>query len=178
MTDLGLIVDSMLTWNEHIIDINNKASQRLGLLKRTLGYKINQSIKLHCYKFLVQPLLEYCTPIWSNFSRKNVEKLEAVQRRGTSYILNDFKHEIDHRARLSQCEILPLSYRTYLVLSFLVNILHESNYLDFEANFRFLPATRSLITNNNIFNFSHYENNFLTKQLMFETDFLMLTEYS
>ena len=73
-SDLGVQVDRKLEWNEHINTITNKANQRLGLVKRTLGYNTSQAVKTQCYKSLIQPLLEYCTPLWSNCSRKNVEK--------------------------------------------------------------------------------------------------------
>ena len=63
VSDLGLLVDERLTWNDHM---TNKANQRLGLVKRTLGYKVSSDIKLQCSKSMVVPLLEYGTAIWSN----------------------------------------------------------------------------------------------------------------
>ena len=56
-TDLGLAVNSKLNWTKHIKSIMSKANQRLKLVKRTLEYNTDQSMKLHCYKTLVQPLL-------------------------------------------------------------------------------------------------------------------------
>ena len=141
-SDLGIQVDSKLEWSEHINIITNKANQRLGLVKRTLGYNTSQAVKVQCYKSLIQPLLEYCTPLWSNCSRKNVERLESVQRRATAYILNDYKHDIDYRIRLISCDLLPLSFRReFLDLSFFVNILLENNCINFENYFRFAVAT-------------------------------------
>ena len=62
ISDLGLIVDENLNWKEHIKCITNKANQRLGLVKRTLGHNMKSEIKLQSYKSLVQLILEYCTP--------------------------------------------------------------------------------------------------------------------
>ena len=138
------MVDSKLEWTEHITNITNRANQRLGLVKRTIGYKASSAIKLQCYKSLIQPLLEYCTPVWSNCNRQNVEKIEAIQRRATSYILNDFQHEMDYRTRLTQCELLPLSYRrSFLDLSFFMSMLLDSNCINFESHLKFLPQTRT-----------------------------------
>ena len=114
------------------------------MVKRTLGYKTSSAIKLQCYKSLIQPLLEYCTPVWSNCNRQNVEKIEAIQRRATSYILNDFHHQMDYRTRLATCELLPLSYRrSFLDLSFFMNMLLDSNCLNFESYLKFLPESRT-----------------------------------
>ena len=119
LSDLGLIVDERLNWNYHIVHVTNKANQRLGLVKRTLGYNMSREIKLQCYKSMVQPILEYGKTIWSNCSRRNIKKIE--HRRGTRYIINDYQNEIDYRTRLSTCNLLPLTFRrTYLDLSFLV----------------------------------------------------------
>ena len=143
-SDLGVLVDTKLEWSEHINNITNKANQRLGLVKRTLGYNTSSTVKLQCYKSLIQPLLEYCTPVWSNCSRKNAEKVESVQRRATAYIMNDYQHERDYKTRLTTCDLLPLSYRRiFLDLSFLMNSLLENNCINFETHFKFLPATRT-----------------------------------
>ena len=128
LSDLGLIVDERLSWNEHTISISNKANQRLGLVKRTLGYNASKDIKLQCYKSMVQPLLEYRTSIWSNCSRKSIERIENVQRRGTRYILNDYQHLMDYKTRLNRCEFIPLSYRrVYLDLTSLMIVIMEMN---------------------------------------------------
>ena len=61
LSDLGLTVDSRLNWNDHVINITNKANQRLGLhvVKRILGYNINQGIKLEAiHRREVQELLK------------------------------------------------------------------------------------------------------------------------
>ena len=127
-TDLGLVVDSKLSWNEHITYITSNADQRLGFVKRTLRFNINQPVKLQCYKTLVQPVLGYCTPVWSDCNRKNIEKVESIQRRATKCIMNDFQQDADNKTHLDACNILPLTYRrTYLDLTYLLNIYNNNN---------------------------------------------------
>ena len=48
--------------------------------------------------------------VWSVTSKQNLRKLESVQRRATSYILNAPQNE-SYKSRLQKCKLLPLSYR-------------------------------------------------------------------
>jgi hypothetical protein len=57
--DLGLTITNNLSWDIHVKNIIKKANQRLGLVKRTLGYNVNYKVKLAAYVALVRPILEY-----------------------------------------------------------------------------------------------------------------------
>ena len=58
--------------------------------------------------------------------------------------MNDFQHNLDYKARLISCELLPLTHRrVFLDLSFFMNLLMDHNCLNFDNHFRFLPQTRT-----------------------------------
>ena len=38
--------------------------------------------------------------IWSNTSRKNIEKNETIQRKATKFITNDYQHDTNYESRL------------------------------------------------------------------------------
>ena len=46
---------------------------------------------------LVRSILEYCSVVWSPYTKRNIKKIEGVQRRATKYIL---KTEDDYDTRL------------------------------------------------------------------------------
>ena len=46
--DLGVIVNNRLNWFDYIESIVKKANQRLGLIKRTLGFSVNENVKKTC----------------------------------------------------------------------------------------------------------------------------------
>jgi hypothetical protein len=48
---------------------------------------MDKDMFLVLYKSIVRPLLEYCTPVWSPYLKKDVRKIESIQRRATKLIL-------------------------------------------------------------------------------------------
>ena len=86
--DLGITITNSLSWNKHIESIISKASRMSGLVKRTLGWHSSTRTKYIMYCPLVRPLLEYCTPLWSGTSCKNIKSLEKIQRSMARYILH------------------------------------------------------------------------------------------
>ena len=107
--DLGVIITSSLSWNNHIDNIISKAARISGLIKRTLGWHASSQTKYIMYCSLVRPLLEYCTVVWSGTSRKNIKNIEKIQRSMTRYVFN--YAEVDYKDRLLMTSILPLSMR-------------------------------------------------------------------
>jgi hypothetical protein len=123
-TDLGILINNKLTWDDHIVNIVKRANMRLGLIKRTLGYTCSTDVKLICYKSLVRPLLEFTSQVWYCNNKKLILKLESVQRRATKFILNDFNST--YHDRLLRLNLLPLTLRReFLDTVFFYNCHHQ-----------------------------------------------------
>ena len=77
----------------------------LGLIRQTIMYKEKQLI-VPLYKAIVRPLLEYFIQAWRPYHRKDIDKLERIQRRTTKMIpeLRDLSYE----SRLLQCDLTTL----------------------------------------------------------------------
>ena len=60
-------------------------SQVIKLLERTIMYKKKQII-VPLYKSIVGPHLEYCIQAWRPYRKKDIDKLERIQRRATKMI--------------------------------------------------------------------------------------------
>jgi hypothetical protein len=122
--DLGVIVCDNLNWSIHVNNCIRKANQRLGIVKRTIGFNVSPDLKLMVYKALVRPLLEYASVIWSQpYNKKLIKKIESVQRRATKYILNNYA--LNYAGRLKACSLLPLTYRReFLDCIFFYNYLN------------------------------------------------------
>ena len=82
----------------------SKGNQILGLIRRTIMYKEKQLI-VPLYKAIV----EYCIQAWRPYRKKDIDKLERIQRRATKIIpeLRDLSYE----SRLLQCSLTTLETR-------------------------------------------------------------------
>jgi hypothetical protein len=128
--DLGIEVSDNLKWTGHIDKIVKKASQRLGLIIRTLGYDAPLQAKKTAYVSLVRSILETGSQIWSPTDKENILSLEKIQRKATNYILNNpyitqpgYKN---YHERLLEIGLLPLTYRREIAdISFLCKHLYS-----------------------------------------------------
>ena len=92
--DLGVWCTSDLKPSLHCRKAAVKASQALGLIRRT--FKINSAeMFLFLYKMYVRPLLEYYVQSWSPYLARDINILEKVQRRATKHVygLNSLPYE-------------------------------------------------------------------------------------
>jgi ribonucleases P/MRP protein subunit RPP40 len=80
--DLGVEVDSHLTFNQHIDSVVSRAHLRACQILRCFASK-DPEILFKAFTTYVRPLLEYCSPVWSPVTIGNINKLESVQRRFT-----------------------------------------------------------------------------------------------
>ena len=72
--DLGVIMNNQFSWIEHQVLITNKASQMLGLTKRTCHFLLNSRRKHTLYLALVRSQFEHCSVIWHPVSLVQIQK--------------------------------------------------------------------------------------------------------
>ena len=72
---------SLYVWvvGQHISEISFKATKTLGFLRRNLAFAPKSTMEVE-YKTLVRPKLEYAAPIWSPYSKLQINQVEKVQR--------------------------------------------------------------------------------------------------
>ena len=115
--DLGVIVSSSFSWDQHIDALLSKASSRLGLLKRTMHFIKCQKQRRAFYLAVVRSQFEHCAQVWRPTSETSQNKLERIQRRAVKWILSEEGHsynEFEYLMRLRDLDLLPLSKRFLL----------------------------------------------------------------
>ena len=75
--DLGVTLDSNLTYNEHIVSTVSSCMSRLGQINR-VKYIFDKRALIIIINALVSKLF-YCSSVWSNTTQANLDKLQAVQ---------------------------------------------------------------------------------------------------
>ena len=78
--DLGIIVNSDLSWTDHLNHICLKAYRSLNLIRRTLSTSSPVSLKKRLYISLVHSHLSYCSQLWRPHLIKDITNIERVQR--------------------------------------------------------------------------------------------------
>jgi len=77
--DLGVLIDSNLSFVEHISHIVAKAHARAYLIHKCFLSR-DTSTLVRTFTTYVRPLLEYCSCIWSPHFKNGIYKVESVQR--------------------------------------------------------------------------------------------------
>ena len=88
--------------------MKKKANKILGFIKRHIQNKSKQVV-LPLYNALVRPHLEYAVQFWSPNLRKDVERLEKIQKRATKMIA-DIGHK-SYSRRLEELNLFSLEQR-------------------------------------------------------------------
>ena len=76
--DLGMTLDSSLTYDKHIVDTVSKCITELCQINRVKHIFDKHTLTL-IINALVFSKMYYCSSVWSSTSKKNISKLQSVQ---------------------------------------------------------------------------------------------------
>ena len=77
---LRILINSKLSWSDHIARMCNKAKKIWGLNYRRLYKDSSSDTHRALYISLVRPHLEYTAQLWDLYTHRDVNKLQAAQR--------------------------------------------------------------------------------------------------
>ena len=78
--DLGVDISDDFNFNNHCDRILSKASQKLGMIRRTCNFVNDIKRRRILYLALVRSQFEHCSQIWHPFHISHIEKFEALQK--------------------------------------------------------------------------------------------------
>ena len=84
---LGVILDSKLTFSQHIENIKTKAVPKINSLER-ISYYVNKDTILYLYKSLVLSQIEYADIVYDGLSKKDSKFLQRIQNKALKSILH------------------------------------------------------------------------------------------
>ena len=106
--DLGVIVDSDMSFEEHILKKVAVANAMVGLIRRTFSY-LDPKMFSKLFTAFVRPHLEYAQAVWSPHTMKHIDLIENVQIRATK-LVDGFKN-LTYKERLEKLNLQTLAYR-------------------------------------------------------------------
>ena len=106
--DLGVTVSANMTVSEQCGLAAAKGNQIVGFIIRNITY-VDKILIIPLYKAIVRPHLEYSIQAWRPYQRKNIDKLEIIQRRATK-LIPELKH-LFYERRLLECRLTTLETR-------------------------------------------------------------------
>ncbi len=111
-SDLGVIIDEKLSFNEHIDSISRKSFQMLGFIFRCGRFFSNKSSILALYNALVRSRLEYCSSVWNPLYVNSIDQIERVQKRFSRMFFFKFNIEPqEYDKRLNHLNLHSLETR-------------------------------------------------------------------
>jgi hypothetical protein len=163
--DLGIVLDSKLTFIDHYNTIIHKANNMLGFIKR-FCYNFHDPYTIKTlYIAYVRSILEYCSIVWSPFSATHEERLESVQKQFLLYALRKLSWTSfplpSYEARCMLIDIQTLKERRkYAMVSFVNDIVsHRIDSTTILSKLNFYAPTRHLRTRS-LFSIVQYRTNY------------------
>ena len=147
---LGMYINSHLKWSDHVKHITAKASRSLNYLRHTL-FASPSTVKSAAYNCLVRPLLEYASPVWYLHTARDIDRLEAIQRRAARWVCGSRWNPHSHNWSKSSTSCLqdlrwPVLHtrQSYFTITQVHDILHDRVSIPFNSHFKFSSTnTRS-----------------------------------
>lgn len=106
--DLGVIIDSDLSFEKHASEKINKANSIVGLIRRTF-VSLDEVIFRSLFTALIRPILEYANQVWCPYKIKDITAIENVQRRATRLVPS--LRDLSYSDRLKKLNLPTLAYR-------------------------------------------------------------------
>ena len=121
--DLGIMICKDLTWTQQAERRSSKATGAFQMIKRNISPITIWQTKRNLYICYIVPILSYGMVLWKP-SKEDMKKMETVQKRATSWILNT--KQLDYKERLKRLQLLPFSlYQELHVVLMFIDILND-----------------------------------------------------
>ena len=113
--DLGVDINTKLSFDDQCNRLLSKAKQQFGITKRTCFFVNDIRRRRALYLSLVRSQFEHCSPIWRPIGKTMLDKLESFQKLCIKWILSEeyirYNSYIIYIQKCRQVNLLPLAKR-------------------------------------------------------------------
>jgi hypothetical protein len=129
--DLGVILDSQLTFQHHYDRISSSGRCVLGFVKRRVKELNEPYLCKMLYSALVQPILEYASIVWNPYRKVHSDRIESVQKQFLLFALRGLGFEgfvlPPYKSRLLLLNMTTLERRREVAsATFIFDLLHDN----------------------------------------------------
>ena len=129
------MVDSCISWTEHVDTLSKRVSSRIGLMSRIKNYLDSSTSKL-IYNAIVLPLLDYYDIVWDCCNASSKAKLQSLQNRACKVILKSEPPQskwltLEERRRFHKAIVMYKCFTVLSILKYTTTILEERTFLQF-----------------------------------------------
>nr|CAD2194430.1 unnamed protein product [Meloidogyne enterolobii] len=137
--DLGILIDSKMSFNNHINMIIKNAYLKSYQITRIIKSR-DLNLLVNIYKTYIRPQLEYATEVWNPHMKYQIEKIERIQKLFTKNIYK-------------KCGLIKVPYEERLNTCKLEKLIDRRKIADLSAVFKIIKGFTSL-NSQKYFNFS------------------------
>lgn len=169
-TYLGCIIDDKLSWNSQISNIIRNVAPKLNFIKRNKK-SLPINVLTEVYNKYIQPVLEYCSTIWSYTSSYNINRIISLQHklaraitgtydfinvRGADLLkdlhINDFKSRRDYHMNVLMYKCVHGHAPSHLVngVTLASEMTSRSTRFNNDLNL-YIPKSKYVLCNSSIF---------------------------
>ena len=87
--DLGVVINTKLTWKAQCDSLISKANRQLGLVRRTCYFITDTKQRHALYLSLVRSIFEHCCQVWAPQDVKSLNAFDLLQKRAVKWILKE-----------------------------------------------------------------------------------------
>ena len=168
---LGVLIDSTLTWKNHIDNVSSKISKSIGLLYK-IRHFVTMDIMKILYYSLVYPHLLYAIEVWGSADDTHLNKLFLLQKRIVRLITFSDKRQTDYSFLPSDPLFLKLGIHKIfdifklMISKFIFKCLNKTSPINF---YNWFILTSHLHKHNTRSKFFNIINSDLTRTLFIPT---------
>ena len=107
---LGVHLDSKLNFNHHVDSIVKKAKSTRAFFSRNLSHT-SQRVKEAVYTTFIRPSVEYAATAWDPHTKRNIDKVEQIQRSSARFVMGDYGRDSSVTTMLEQLGWTSLQHR-------------------------------------------------------------------
>ena len=137
--DLGILMSSDCTFEEHINNVVKSCSRLVGWVLRIFSTRVMYTM-ITLFKSIILPRLEYGSQLWSPHLKHMINNIERVQRTFTKYITG--MYDLSYEERLKALSLYSLQRRRDRYMIIYIWKIIESLVPNLEPKITLTSSTR------------------------------------